>query len=67
MKLGTNCRDVHRLTSEGMDRPLNPAERLRVRLHLLRCRACRRFDAQMRLLRASMRQMTPGGRDEEER
>lgn len=66
MSFGGNCREVHRLTSEGMDRPLSIRERAGVRLHLLGCEACRNFTAQMRLLREAMHRMTPDG-DEEER
>ncbi|GIZ50751.1 zf-HC2 domain-containing protein [Noviherbaspirillum aridicola] len=61
MKIGTHCKEVHRLTSEGMDRPLSLGERAGVRLHLLRCEACRNFAGQMRLLREAMRRMTPDG------
>jgi hypothetical protein len=53
------CREVHRLVSEGMDRELSLAERSRVRLHLLVCTACTRFNCQMDLLRRAMRQGPP--------
>jgi hypothetical protein len=53
------CREVHRLVSEGMDRDLSLVERGRMRLHLLVCTACTRFNAQMRLLRRAMRQWPP--------
>lgn len=66
MKIGTHCREVHRLTSEGMDRPLALGERVTIRLHLLGCTACRNFAGQMRLLREAMQRMTPDC-DEEDR
>ncbi|MET3130175.1 hypothetical protein AAKU55_000428 [Oxalobacteraceae bacterium GrIS 1.11] len=48
------CREVHRLVSEGMDRDLSLVERIRMRLHLMVCRACTRFNGQMSLLRRAM-------------
>jgi len=53
------CREVHRLVSEGMDRELSLVERTRMRLHLVVCGACTRFDAQMGLLRRAMRSAPP--------
>jgi hypothetical protein len=38
-----NCRDATRLISDGLDRSLSPAERLRLGLHLLLCTPCHRF------------------------
>jgi hypothetical protein len=53
------CREVHRLVSEGMDRELSLGERTRMRVHLMVCKACTRFNGQMGLLRKAMRQMPP--------
>ena len=53
------CREVHRLVSEGMDRELSIVERTRMRLHLVVCGACTRFNAQMSLLRRAMREIPP--------
>lgn len=53
------CREVHRLVSEGMDRELSLVERTRMRLHLMVCAACTRFNGQMGLLRKAMRIMPP--------
>lgn len=53
------CREVHRLVSEGMDRDLSLVERARMRLHLIVCEACTRFDGQMALLRKAMRTGPP--------
>jgi hypothetical protein len=53
------CREVHRLVSEGLDRDLSLVERTRVRLHLVVCVACTRFNGQMDLLRRAMRQGPP--------
>lgn len=59
MSLKPTCKEVHRLTSEGMDRELSLVERARMRMHLLVCTACRNFDGQMRLLRRAMRTLAP--------
>jgi predicted anti-sigma-YlaC factor YlaD len=59
MSLKPTCKEVHRLTSEGLDRELSMMERARVRLHLLVCEACRNFDSQMRILRRAMREFGP--------
>ena len=42
--LKPTCREVHRLVSEGMDRELSIVERARMRLHLMVCGACTRFN-----------------------
>jgi hypothetical protein len=50
-----SCRDVTRLVSQMQDRPLALSERIRLRLHLLICVACTRFERQMRFMREAMR------------
>lgn len=45
------CEDISRLVSTGMDQNLAFGDRMKVRLHLAMCRWCRRFEAQLRLLR----------------
>lgn len=50
-----NCKEVHRLTSEGMDRELTLMERTRIRAHVMLCDACYNFSGQMQLIRKSMR------------
>jgi predicted anti-sigma-YlaC factor YlaD len=57
MGFKTTCKEVHRLTSEGLDRELSLIERARMRMHLLVCDACRNFTGQMQLIRHAMRQM----------
>ena len=59
MSLKPTCKEVHRLTSEGMDRELSFIERTRVRMHLVVCNACRYFTDQMNLIRRAMRQLSP--------
>lgn len=65
MGMMPTCKEVHRLTSEGLDRPLSTAERARLRLHLLVCDACRNFTEQMRLIRRAMRRLGASGQDPE--
>ncbi|MDM5182143.1 zf-HC2 domain-containing protein [Massilia sp. DJPM01] len=54
-----NCREVHRLVSERMDRTLTLRERSGVGVHLMLCRGCTRFEEQMQMLRRAMRQVPP--------
>lgn len=42
------CRDVSELVNDYLERVLPLRRRLAVRLHLLRCEACRRYIEQMR-------------------
>jgi hypothetical protein len=60
-RLKPTCREVHRLVSEGMDRDLSMVERTRMRLHLMVCGACTRFNGQMSFLRQAMRRLPLGG------
>lgn len=39
------CEEISRLASEKLERRLNFVERVRLRLHLLMCSACRHYDA----------------------
>lgn len=59
MSLKPTCREVHQLTSEGLDRHLSVIERARIRMHLLVCDACRNFTDQMALIRRAMKQLAP--------
>ncbi len=54
------CRDVSELVSRAMDTRLTLVERGRVRLHLLFCAACRRFERQVALLRWGARRLGRG-------
>ena len=51
------CRDVSALVSRAMDEHLSVGERLRVRLHLAICAACRQFARQVRTLRWAARKL----------
>ncbi len=49
------CRDASRLISQMQEGRLSFYQRLRVRLHLLGCDACRKFVRQLDVLREAMR------------
>lgn len=51
MKLMLDCRAVAKLLSQSQDDAVPPADRARVRLHLMTCQACRNLDEQMRYIR----------------
>ncbi|CAJ5253092.1 zinc-finger family protein [Burkholderia pseudomallei] len=54
MLLG-KCKDITRLLSDELDRPLPLDERLRVRVHLPACTGCRNYRMQIRMLREAAR------------
>ena len=56
MKIPNSCRDISGLLLAREDRSLSVGERLAVRVHILTCRACQRFEKQTLLLRAALRQ-----------
>jgi hypothetical protein len=49
-----SCKDASRLISQMQDRNLPVRQRLRIRLHLLLCDACKRFVQQLRVLHRAM-------------
>jgi hypothetical protein len=53
------CKQVHRLVIEAQDRQLSFSERISVRIHLMMCGACQRFELQMKFLREALRRF-PG-------
>jgi predicted anti-sigma-YlaC factor YlaD len=48
------CREISELVSRSLDHELPRAERLAVTLHLLYCKACRRFRRQVLTLKTAM-------------
>ena len=50
------CREIARLASESLDRPLTWRERLDMRLHYAICYLCRRYEDQLRLLHQGLAQ-----------
>ena len=55
-----SCKQVTRLASERLDRPLNLRERLSFRMHLMACTACSRFDGQMQFMRSALSRFSRG-------
>ena len=53
------CSHATRLLSEAEERQLTSRERFRLRLHILICTACRRFQKQLGLLRLLFTQASP--------
>lgn len=51
MMLRRNCREVTRLVLQAEEQALSWHERLAVRLHMVVCKACPRFAAQVALMR----------------
>ena len=52
-----SCRDVTQLISESMDQSLPLGKRIGVRLHLLICRFCARYERQLLLIRDTVRRL----------
>lgn len=51
-----DCKHSSELLSQSQDRPLAPAERLRLGLHLMLCKRCRIFTRQLEFMRTALRQ-----------
>jgi hypothetical protein len=56
-----SCKEISKLESDSMDRRLGFLEWLKIRLHLLYCKACRNFHAQLDFLRTAAKNY--GSRD----
>lgn len=52
-----SCKDVTRLLSESMDHSLPLGKRIGVRLHLLICKFCARYERQLLLIRETVRRL----------
>jgi len=49
-----SCKDASRLLSKLQDGQISWFDRMKLRLHLTACDACRRFERQLKFLRAAM-------------
>lgn len=61
-----SCKDVTELISRSMDTSLPIGKRIGVRVHLLMCRFCARYERQLLLIRETLRRLVaaeeqPGG------
>ena len=54
------CKEVARILSDGLDAEMAPAERARLRVHMVICEACRNVEQQFDLLRRLVRKSGPG-------
>jgi len=52
-----NCREATRLISQAMDSTLPWHRRMAIKLHLLYCVWCRRYAAQVQILRKAAKQL----------
>lgn len=52
-----SCRDVTQLISKSMDTSLPIGKRIGVRIHLLMCRFCARYERQLLLIRVTLRRL----------
>jgi len=60
-----SCKEATRLVSEGLDRDLGPAERLRLQAHLAICRGCQAVSEQLEFLRRALRKLSAGNHPDE--
>jgi hypothetical protein len=56
-----NCEQVTVLCSEELDRRLPVTERVALRLHMLMCKGCSNYRAQLAVIRAAMGRYAEGG------
>ena len=56
LPLMRTCRDVATILVAREDRTLSPTDRLALRIHMLMCNACPRFERQMLSMRNGFRQ-----------
>jgi hypothetical protein len=61
-----NCKSVTQILSESMDRDLPIHHRVLIRMHLLMCKYCARFNHQLLVIREVCRseEMMPGDSDD---
>lgn len=52
-----NCKEVIELSSRALDSRLSWRDVLKMRLHFLVCTGCRRYHAQLRIIRRIMRNL----------
>jgi len=58
-----NCKKVTYLVSESLDRKLSLSQRLGMRMHLMMCRFCSRYQAQLLFLRKTARLYSESSED----
>ena len=56
-KLMYSCEQAAKLSSQAMEQPLTPSERMLLRLHLMMCKRCSNFSRQIEFLRRASRKV----------
>jgi predicted anti-sigma-YlaC factor YlaD len=56
-----DCEQVTVLCSEELDRKLPVTDRIALRLHMMMCRGCSNYRAQLAVIRAAMQRYAAGG------
>ncbi len=52
-----SCKEISQLVSQSLDRPLPIGKRLAVRIHLMICKLCSRYQRQLHFLQQAARQL----------
>ena len=56
-KLMYSCEQAAKLSSQAMEQPLTPSERVLLRMHLMMCERCTNFSRQIEFLRRASRKV----------
>ena len=56
-----NCKDITRLCSDELERPLRLGERAELRMHVMVCAGCRNYRLQTQALHQAMQVYAAGG------
>ena len=56
-----NCKQASELLSQAQDQALGLRQRLLLKLHLLACTGCSRFDHQLELMRRALHRLRDSG------
>ena len=56
-----SCKEVTGLVSDSLDRALPVRQRMAVRMHLLLCKACARYERQLLFIREVVRRLPEDG------
>ena len=57
MKLLLTCKQASQIISQSLDNPLSWSDRTKLKFHLFICRACNRFNQQLRLIKNTIERM----------
>lgn len=60
-----NCREATKLLSESLEQPLPLLRRLGLKMHLLMCRFCSRFEKQIKFMRDITRRYEKQNQEED--